>query len=266
MQSVEEVINEIILVGKNESYQEMEFIDPRVSDGRLLWDHGEEFWNKICVDLTLEEIITLLKSMVYADGRFKNWSTYSVMHYCFYLLCILRERSDFSYQEYDNLLNWIFKSRRNSYIPYIGGNIPLHISSIEEYRIYSEACKEEYQRHQEDKQKEYEEAQIRKKARKDSAIKNKENNLIAQSKRNNDREIFLSKLKTKTQLEVLKTIIADNTYNIYYYSEEFSKCDEDIINQLNSLEKQILIDKLNNSRGPWRILRKKIRNSLNNIT
>lgn len=256
MKSTQDIINSIIMIGKSENYPKMEFVD---SDHHLLWNHNEEFWKKICVNLRTEDIVSLLKSLVYSDGRFKKWSTYSAMYYCSYLLSIVQERFGGYNEEYYTLLNWIFENRMNTYIPYIGGNLPLGINSIVEYRRYSEAQEEKRKNREEEKKREYEEAQVRKKERKEEAIKRKARTVIEQLNRKNEREIFLTELRAKTKLEILRTILSDTKHSIYYYPEELSTIEEDIIVQMSSLEKQTLINKLNISHGSWRILRNKLK-------
>lgn len=265
MVSPKEIINRIITIGFKENYAEMELVNPKCSDGHFLCDHSENFWKENTVNLSTEEITELLKSLVYADGRFKNWSTYSAMHYCHYLLDILLERFNRDFKKYDNLLNWIFMNRSNTYIPYIGGNTPLGVNSLQAYRKYYVECEKERLKREKEKKREYDEAQIRKKLRKELAVKNKENNVIAQLKRKNDRKIFLFELKTKSQLEVFKTIIADDSHSICYYPEDFATYDEEIIKQLSPFERNILINKLDNSRGVWRILRNRIKKGLSNL-
>jgi len=175
----------------------------------------------------------------------------------------LQERTGIHYEKYENVLNWILKNRRNSYIPFIGGNIPLYVTNREELNVYYDFCEKKRLKHEERTKIEYEEAQMRKKVRKEEAIKNKEKNLISQLEKKNDRELFLLELKTKTQLEVLKTIIADNIHSIDYYPEELSTYTEGIIEHLSLEEKQLLINKLDTSHGSWKILKKKLKKSFN---
>lgn len=265
MESFKEIITKVITVGRIESYQEMELINSRDLKGQLLWDHNEEFWKKICVDLSTEDIEALLKSLVFADGRYKNWSTYSVMHYCFYLLSILRERLA-NHTQYDNILDWIFQNRKNTYIPFIGGNIPLSVKSVEDFRKYSSECRKEREKKVEAERIEYEEAQKRKEVRKLAAIQNNKNNLVTQKDRKDIREKNISELKTFSKIEIMRKVLNDEKHSIEYYSEEFANIGDEEIDTLELSEKQALAKKLNSSKGPWRQLRNKLLNNLKNLT
>ena len=241
----ERFLTTLIEIGKKEDFEKLKNILPADKIeryGEIMRHHHSE-WYKIADKMNTEDLVGLIKSLTIAEEILTGWGAGSVSP-VIWLYKKLEQRKP---EDMDVITDWILKNTNNEWSPF---SLKLGARSLKELKEFR---KEYYKTKTE---KENEELNRRIKAaerRKTNYIRHKE---ISENIKQ-EREDIVSRLKNMSFMECIDFIANDNEHSIDIIPKEYINIDENTVQSIDSLTKEMLINKIESRKTRhWRKIKK----------